>query len=206
MLLYKYNNSYYATKENNKYYGIQPYIESDGIAYTGLLESGDSLNVRYVSIKFQTLDNTASTDKRFVLGNYVQTQTSDNYYGVITEYVSGSYKFGWSSGGNQQSSYFYEFQNNDEVQEYRNITVTSATINNTNFICFGYHHYPYRGVGQKVYPKKIRLWYLTFYNSNGNPIADYVPKIINNEVGLYDQKRNKFFSNIAGNGELKYCI
>ena len=205
MLIYKDGKNYYATKENNKYYGVQPYIESDGIAYTRLLESGDSLSIKYVSIKFQTLD-TSSSDKRYVLGNYNQTSTSDNYFGVITEYVSGSYKFGWSSGGNQQASYFYEFQNNDDIQEYKKVSAQVFTTSNTNFICFGYHYYPYGGYGQKVVPKKIRLWYVTFFNNGGQVVADYVPKIVNNEVGLYDRRRNKFFPNVAGSGQLKYCI
>lgn len=203
MFLYSRNQKYYATKENNNYYGIQPYIESDGIAYTNLIEQGDTLNVKYVSVKFQTLD-TPINGYRYVCGYYRAAQYQDYYYGIVTGPLNG-WKFGWWTGM-QTSSNFYEFTDEDVVQEYNRIDRGVFNLTSTMFICFGYYRYPYGGYNAGPVPRKIRLWYLRFYSNTNLLVANYEPRVVNNEVGLYDTVRNKFFPNVAGAGELKYCI
>lgn len=182
--------------------GNEPYVESDGVAYTKLSNSSTALNIKYIKAKFQFVDTSG------ILGVF-------GYCFQATSALITSGVFSKSSLGDIYCYYGYNvyanvpvYKNNEkQIVEFDTTSLDSMYLTN-NSLCFGYNYRstPTGSITQRL--SKVRIFYIELYGDIQaiNLYRKYVPLIQNNEAGLYEEITGIFYPNVASSGQLTYGL
>ena len=181
--------------------GNEPYVESDGVAYTNLTINSSTTQVRRVDLKFQFVEIPQYLGGVFGVRTF--TQYSSQRFGVIKT-NNPTLDFCAGSGDSAKRE---ELPLNTQKQEHSLNTPNGVWLYLGNLIAFGMRNNNYPS-GVDFYPSKVRIFYIDFYYipTGVSPSYSFRPKIVNNEVGLYEEINGVFCPNVAGSGQLTYGL
>lgn len=180
--------------------GNEPYIESDGVAYTNLTINSSTTQVRRVDLKFQFVEIPQYQGGVFGVRSY--TQYSSQRFGIIKTGSTLDFCAGSGDAAKRQ-----ELPLNTQKQEHSLSTPNGVWLYLSDLIAFGMKSNSYPS-GVSFFPSKVRIFYIDFYYlpTSDSPSYSFRPKIVNNEVGLYEEINGVFCPNIAGSGQLTYRL